>query len=361
MDGRRLSLFLTVLFFSVAGRAAEASEPALALLACSPQITGGQPLSCEIGLIGTPTDDAEVSIALLGTDHRTAKPPANFTLRAGARRARFHIATEPVAAPTPVTILVSYRGQSISATRHIVPPDLEDLSFKQREVPAGATAKARVRLSGPAPATGMQVFLRSADPSAASVPDTFVIPPGAREAVFDVTSKSIKAAKNVMVFASLDADLANKRGSSLFISRTLKPDLALLGLSFLDGNDRRLAGPSQREGVRMCTDVANIGHERAPESYVRLILLANGNNIELLEEVERLKPGHRQNLCFRLPPLDVQLGYTLNLYVDYWNLIEETDEANNYQVLAHEPVRYDPLGPPASSPAKAAAPVKHSI
>jgi hypothetical protein len=103
---------------------------------------------------------------------------------------RFNITTGPVDVPTDVTISVTGRGVTRSATLTVSPtlPPLTGLSLNPTSVTGGTPSTGTVTLGSPAPAGGATVSLASRLPGSASVPATVTVPAGATSASFGITT-----------------------------------------------------------------------------------------------------------------------------------------------------------------------------
>jgi hypothetical protein len=138
---------------------------------------------------------------------QTAVPltvPASVTVPAGAISANFAIATSPVAARVPVDIYGTIAGTGSRSTVNVEPPaSVKPASLSLTPLTASGTTPVTgtVTLSGPAPAGGTTVLLKSAYPEFASVPNSMVIPAGARTGTFTISTSPVPFALNTWIEA----------------------------------------------------------------------------------------------------------------------------------------------------------------
>jgi hypothetical protein len=129
-------------------------------------------------------------VRVTSSNPSVASVPEFATVNASTELGRFDIVTSPVDTPTPVTISVTGRGVTRSATLTVSPslPPLTGLSVSPSSVPGGTPSTGRVMLGSAAPSGGATVDLGSNLPGSASVPATVTVPAGATSATFEVTT-----------------------------------------------------------------------------------------------------------------------------------------------------------------------------
>jgi hypothetical protein len=84
------------------------------------------------------------------------------------------------------------------------PVTLTSFLVNPASVKGGVKAKARVTLSGPAPAGGVVVSLSSSNPRIASLPATVTVPAGSTSATVTVTTKPVRTKTTLALSATLD-------------------------------------------------------------------------------------------------------------------------------------------------------------
>lgn len=129
-------------------------------------------------------------VQVTSSNPAVASVPEFATINASTTLGRFNITTGSVTAPTDVTISVTGRGVTRSATLTVSPslPALTGLSVNPSSVTGGTPSTGTVTLGSAAPAGGATVSLGSNQPGAASVPGTVTVPAGATSASFEVTT-----------------------------------------------------------------------------------------------------------------------------------------------------------------------------
>jgi hypothetical protein len=129
-------------------------------------------------------------VQVTSSNPAVASVPAFATVNASTELGRFDITTGAVAAPTSVTISVTGRGVTRSATLTVSPslPALTGLSVNPNSVTGGAPSTGTVTLGSAAPSGGASVNLASNLPGSGSVPPTVTVPAGATSATFEITT-----------------------------------------------------------------------------------------------------------------------------------------------------------------------------
>lgn len=158
-----------------------------------------------------------------------ASVPEFATINASTELGRFDIVTGPVEAPTNVTISVTGRGVTRSATLTVSPslPALTGLSVNPSSVTGGTPSTGTVTLGSAAPSGGVSISLGSNLPGSASVPATVTVPAGATSATFEITTFPVD---NTTV--QLSATLGGvTQFAALSITRSTSATLSALTLS----------------------------------------------------------------------------------------------------------------------------------
>lgn len=335
----------------------DSTMPALVLLTCNDSVVGGGMFNCEAWLTAEASSDTQLNIALLGTSREVAAVPTMVTWAAGKRKLSIPIATRPVAKPTPITLQVSYAGQTLSATRTVLPPTLEDFRLNHSQIVGGATTSMRVILTGPAPAGGFAISLKSSREDVVPVPRSLVVPADARAFTVELTSRPVARETTVMLFATAPTS-DETRSFPLHVAKDAPPDLMIANWSYRDSEGPIEQMPYGRP-FQLCVDVTNRSLTKAPPSRVRLIMLTStGQDLSLEASIKSLPPGGSAHPCFSMPALDPGLQYTFNMYADYGNALQEDDKSNNMR--AFEAERSMPRRPPPPPPAPAAHPAPAS-
>jgi thermitase len=154
-------------------------------------VVGGNSATGTVTLSG-PAPSGGFVVSLSSSNTNVATVPSTVTVPAGATSANFTISTRAVSSATSVTITASAGGVSRSATLTVNPSPsvtLQSLTISPTNIVGGNTATGTVTLSGPAPAGGVVVQLRSSS-SRASVPSTVTVPAGATSARFTIQTRS---------------------------------------------------------------------------------------------------------------------------------------------------------------------------
>lgn len=167
------------------------NQPSLSGLSLNPTtVTAGSPATGTVTLTA-PAPQGGFVVNLTSSNTAVATVPTSVTVPAGATRASFTVSTNAVSSTTSVTITASANGVSRQATLTVNPAavSLQSLTISPTAVWGGQSAIGTVTLSGPAPAGGIVVSLRS-NSSRASVPSSITIPAGATSASFTIRTRS---------------------------------------------------------------------------------------------------------------------------------------------------------------------------
>ena len=177
----------------------------LAGLTANPaSVTGGQSSTGTITLSG-PAPSGGVVVDLGSADDTVASVPATVTLAPGATSGSFTITTSSVTSSTPVDLTASYAGDIQVVTLTVSPsaaPTLSGLTLNPSIVSGGASATGTVTLSGPAPAGGVVIALKSGRPMKAVVPSSVTVAAGQSSADFSVTTAPVSFKMSAVISAT---------------------------------------------------------------------------------------------------------------------------------------------------------------
>ena len=157
---------------------------ALSSLSFNPaSVTGGLASTGTVTLTGTaPKGGYAVTLT---SSNPNATAPKTVTVLQGASTATFQVTTRPVKSDLAVTISAKNGALTKSATLTILPPALSFLVLNPASVAAGSTTTGTVRLTGPAPSSGLVVTLANSE-TQGIVPTRVKIPAGQTSAIFTV-------------------------------------------------------------------------------------------------------------------------------------------------------------------------------
>ncbi|GIV10881.1 MAG: hypothetical protein KatS3mg020_0372 [Fimbriimonadales bacterium] len=169
------------------------TQPSLNALTLNPtSVVGGNSVTGTVTLTAAAPAGGFV-VNLSSSNTSAASVPSSVTVPAGATSANFTVSTRAVSSSANVTITAAANGVSRTATLTVNPANnnvsLQSLTVSPTSVWGGNSATGTVTLSGPAPAGGVTVQLRSSS-SRASVPSTITIPAGATSANFTIRTTS---------------------------------------------------------------------------------------------------------------------------------------------------------------------------
>jgi hypothetical protein len=163
--------------------------PVLSSLSLNPStVVGGNPSTGTVYLTA-PAQSGGFTVQLSSSNPSVASVPSSVTVPQGQTSANFTVTTTPVTSQTNVTITASAQGVTRQATLTVTPQPsvtLQSLTISPSWVFGGSNATGTVTLTGPAPAGGAVVQLRSSNTSAATVPSSVTVPAGQTRASFTI-------------------------------------------------------------------------------------------------------------------------------------------------------------------------------
>jgi len=180
------------------------TQPSLSSLSLNPTSVVGGNSSTGTVTLTAPAPSGGFVVNLSSSNTNVATVPSTVTVPAGATSANFTVSTQAVSSATSVTITASAGSVSRTATLTVNPAPsvtLQSLTISPTSVWGGSTATGTVTLSGPAPAGGVVVQLRSSS-SRASVPSSITIPAGATSARFTIQTRSAFSITTVTITAT---------------------------------------------------------------------------------------------------------------------------------------------------------------
>jgi hypothetical protein len=178
--------------------------PPVSLSLSPATVLGGSGTSIASVLLSTfsPGDD---TLQVTSSNPAVATVPATVVVPLGSTTGNFSISTSAVTTSTPVTISVSGGGKTVSAVLTVAPAQqvaLSTLTLSPSSLVGGAGSVGTVTLASAAPSGGALVTLSSSNTSAARVPATITVPPGATSATFAITTSAVTVAATATITAT---------------------------------------------------------------------------------------------------------------------------------------------------------------
>lgn len=177
--------------------------PILASLVLSPNsIYGGAVSNATITLTGA-APSGGISVTVTSSD-ASAVVPSPVVIPAGATSVPIVVTTSPVAVKKTVTISATYAGLTKSATLTLKQPVPLSVTLNPTSVQGGNSSTATLKLSGKAPAGGLQVTLISSNVKA-TVPPNITVPAGSDTVDFTVNTVAVTASTTATITANANA------------------------------------------------------------------------------------------------------------------------------------------------------------
>lgn len=171
------------------------------------EVTGGVRMPTgTVTIIGTAPADG-VSISLESSDPRAASVPESVTIEAGRTSETFEVTTAPIADAVTATITATLTTADETMQRSVEldvrPPALQAVKLvPNKTIGRKETVRGTITLSGPAPESGIEVSLSSANPEIVKLAQTSVRVVGARPAEFQATTEPVGSPTPVTVTAT---------------------------------------------------------------------------------------------------------------------------------------------------------------
>jgi hypothetical protein len=127
--------------------------------------------------------------------------PSSVTIPSGGRTATFNITTTNVTTAQNGTVTASFRGVNKPAAFSVQPVGLTLLNLNATSIGGGGTVTGGVTLNAPAPSGGITVTL-SDNIAAANTPASVLIPAGAKNKLFQITTTPVTASQSGNITAS---------------------------------------------------------------------------------------------------------------------------------------------------------------
>jgi len=194
---------------------------------------------------------------------RRVSIPQSVTVTAGSDTGRFPIVVGPTQEATSIVISAAYEGVTRTATLAIQPPEvtLNRIELSPNPVTGGDPVNGVVVLSGPAPAAGKVISLRSGDPRRATVLSQVNVQGGQTQASFLVRTSRVSATASIMIEASEGAQSLSKE-------LTLTPAAPVIRLASFGLKPTRVGPRASAQGIVRLS-------EPAPPGGVRIALTSS--------------------------------------------------------------------------------------
>jgi hypothetical protein len=217
------------------------------------------------------------------------------------------------------------------ATLTVQPLLPHNLTLNPANVVGGSPSTGNVALNGPACAGGINVGLSSNTPTTAQVPPYATVQQGqVKSQNFAVTTQPVTNKTQVEISAF---DSGGTAKGNLTVYPPAQADLYFYNVSYLDGSGSPINSPQPGQPFKVCPNIVNGGSAKADASklVVKMVRSGDTNNPTIWEQdVPALNPGTGANPCIDVPSLGSGQTYDFNLYADNYNVVNESNEANNY-------------------------------
>jgi hypothetical protein len=288
-------------------------------------VSGGSPVTCEIQLNG-PARHEGATVLLTSSEPSIVTIPASVTFQLAATTAQFPLLTQPVEQPRNVNISARLDLVTKSVTLAVVPLALESLKLSPTTVKGGNPTTCTIRLTGMAPAGGSQVTIATNPANVAQAPATITVPAGDEDVAVEIPSAAVTSAVTVTISGTF-------RGATKTATLTVVPkkaNLIVKTVNFFDTQGNGITAPEAGRAFKACINVVNVGDAQAAASKLRVDLYKSGGGVTSWEkDIPVLAPSTGATSCIDVPALEAGHYYDFNMYADFYNVVNESDE-NNY-------------------------------
>jgi probable HAF family extracellular repeat protein len=167
----------------------------------STTVAGGRALSATATLTSLAPPGGAV-VKIVSSNPAVAPTPSELVVQLPTASRTFNIVPPVVSQPTTATISATYGLVTISRTLTVVPPALSTVSLSRSTIIGSCqTATGKVTLTGSAPSSGANVALATTTGGVNS-PSNVLVPAGATNASFTVTTRAVSTINNGTFTAS---------------------------------------------------------------------------------------------------------------------------------------------------------------
>jgi subtilase family serine protease len=214
--------------------------------------------------IASPATGSGATIAL-GSSDGSIVVPETVTVATGKTSATFTATSNSVSFPTTVLVSAAANGHA-TGTVTVNPPRAVGVTASPSSVIGGSkTVTGTVTIAEAAPAQGIVVFLGSNNASAAQVPDSVTVAPGAKTATFPITTNGVVGATSVEIGAVTGGEVVP---TTLTVEPTTISAVTLTPVSVTGGTSISgtvtLVGPAPAGGASVALALSNSTIATAP-------------------------------------------------------------------------------------------------
>ena len=201
------------------------------------QVYGGRTFMLEVHLNGNaPPGGAPVMLSSAPPD--LIKIPGFIKVPENASAVSFPAEIPAVSNASDAGVTGTYAGVSRSLSFKVVPPRVDIVRFDPASVLGGSPSTGDVVLSGPAPSTGCKLTIQTNNSPVVPFPPEMIVPAGAKQANFNVTTNPVAAV--VTVYVSVSTSGVAIAGSLAVLPPTLQefgvnPSSASYQIGSVDG------------------------------------------------------------------------------------------------------------------------------
>ena len=198
---RQIQGLLLILICTTATAAVKGGEPTIKMLGVGSPVVGSQSTFGRVVL--TAPAAQRVVITLLSSNTRIATAPADVIINVGGTDQTFVVKTDPVAAPTTLTLTARTTGSpDATATFTVIPPSLASLDCEPKSIPGGEHATCKAWMDGIVAVGAAPKLDIWSGQNATSAQPSVTVPPGSRSVTFDVIVRGLPQTATATVLVS---------------------------------------------------------------------------------------------------------------------------------------------------------------
>lgn len=206
--------------------------PSLKQLILSPaQLAGGATTTENVILLSAAAIDAGAAVSLRSSRPDLATVPSSITIPTGASQANFPVVTKAVPARIEVVVTAAFNGLEQSAVLVLEPVTPGSITAPGRTLGAPARHMLTLRLTGPAPASGLLVQLSSDHPETVALPPSVTVPADGTTVSFPADLSAVSSATKVRI----QATAGNRTAAANILVDSFQIDSLLLSPATVPG------------------------------------------------------------------------------------------------------------------------------
>jgi hypothetical protein len=291
----------------------------------SPSVTGGKETEdifvCTLTLTGPAYNGVVATLQFSGAQG-LGNVTTSVPFQQGQASAPYQIPTVPVATDTTFSVIAAFGGVSKSLALTVNAPRPKDVNIPTPDSVTGGQPFSgnTVTLNALAPASGMYVYLKSSEPTVATVPGTVHVGGNTKTSdQFTIQTKPVSGQQIPNICASYDAAFTPPTPcSSLYVHAPSEGTLAIQSYVFtVNGQAVAVNDLQPGQAFSMCPIIKNVGQAASSSTTLNVTLSkSDGSTVQTWSPtVPGLNPNTTtgtSDVCIDVPALSSGYTYDFN-------------------------------------------------